>query len=246
MPRVIGIIPARYASTRFPGKALADLAGKPMIQHVYERARGARTIERVLVATDDDRIFRAVGDFGGEAVMTRADHPNGTSRLAEAVAACDVDIVVNIQGDEPLIAPEAIDAAVAPLAQDPAIPMSTLRARLSPPHDLHDPNLVKVVVDRDDFALYFSRAPIPFVRDQGEAEAIPYYHIGMYVYRKDFLLQYAAMPPTPLERAEKLEQLRVLENGYRIKVVETAHHPIGVDTPQDLEHVRRLLESSAD
>ena len=240
--RVVGIIPARWASTRFPGKPLADLLGKPMIQHVYERARQARCLQRLLVATDDRRIFEAVAAFGGEAVMTRADHATGTDRLAEVASNLDVDIVVNIQGDEPLIEPEVIDAAAAPLISDPTIPMGTLRARITDLAELHDPNVVKVVVDRNDFALYFSRAPIPHARDATAADTVYYYHPGLYVYRKEFLLTYASLPPTPLEQTEKLEQLRALEHGYRIKVVETHHRPLSVDTPEDLESVRRLMQ----
>lgn len=242
MARVIGIIPARWASTRFPGKPLADILGKPMIQHVYERARQARTLQRLLVATDDRRIFDAVTSFGGEAVMTRADHPTGTDRLAEAAAPLPVDLVVNIQGDEPLIDPEVIDAAARPLIEDPSIPMGTLMSRITDAADLHNPNVVKVVVDQKGFALYFSRALIPYARGGATAETVYYYHPGLYVYRKEFLLTYAALPPTPLERAEKLEQLRALEHGYRIRVVETMHRPVSVDTPQDLEHVKHLMQ----
>jgi len=244
MATVIGIIPARYASTRFPGKPLANILGKPMIQHVYERASKAQTLQRVLVATDDRRVFDAVTSFGGEVVMTRADHPTGTDRLAEAARELDVDLVVNIQGDEPLIEPEVIDAATTPLIEDPSIPMSTLMSRVTDPADLDNPNVVKLVVDRHGFALYFSRARIPYVRDAGASRVTYYYHPGLYVYRKDFLLTYASLQPTPLEQAEKLEQLRALEHGYRIKVVETHHRPVGVDTPEDLEHVERLLSQT--
>jgi 3-deoxy-manno-octulosonate cytidylyltransferase (CMP-KDO synthetase) len=241
---VVGIIPARWASSRFPGKPLVDLLGKPMIQHVYERSRQARTLERLVVATDDDRIFQAVRAFGGEVVMTRADHPTGTDRLAEAAAGMDAEIIVNIQGDEPLIEPEVIDAAAQPLLDDPSIPMGTLRARITDPEALHNPNVVKVVVDRQGFALYFSRALIPYARDKDVSEVTYYYHPGLYVYRKEFLLKYASLPPTPLELTEKLEQLRALEHGYRIKVVETAHHPVSVDRPEDVEHVVRLMRAS--
>lgn len=242
MAKVIGIIPARWASTRFPGKPLADILGKPMIQHVYERARKARSLQRLLVATDDRRIFDAVAGFGGEPVMTRDDHPTGTDRLAEAAAELEVDLVVNIQGDEPLIDPEVIDAAAAPLIADSTIPMGTLMSRITDPADLHDPNVVKVVADLHGFALYFSRALIPYARGGKTAAAVYYYHPGLYVYRKDFLLTYASLPPTPLEQTEKLEQLRALEHGYRIKVVETTHRPVSVDTPGDLEHVTRLMQ----
>ena len=242
MARVIGIIPARYASTRFPGKPLADILGKSMIQHVYERARQAQTLERLLVATDDQRILDAVTAFGGEAVMTRTDHPTGTDRLAEAAAGLSADLIVNIQGDEPLIEPEVIDALARPLIQDSSIPMGTLMSRITECADLHDPNVVKVVVDQRGFALYFSRELIPYARDVATSEVKYYYHPGLYGYRKDFLHTFAALPPTPLERTEKLEQLRALEHGYRIKVVETTHRPVSVDTPHDLEHVTRLME----
>jgi 3-deoxy-manno-octulosonate cytidylyltransferase (CMP-KDO synthetase) len=242
MTHVVGIIPARYGSTRFPGKPLADLLGKPVVQHVYERAREAQTLERLVVATDDDRIFQAVTGFGGEAVMTRSDHPNGTDRLAEAAADMEAEIVVNIQGDEPLIEGAVIDAAVQPLLADASIPMGTLVARITHPADLHNPNVVKVVMDRQGFALYFSRSLIPYARGGNGAQTVYYYHPGLYVYRKEFLLTYASLPPTPLEQVEKLEQLRALEHGYRIKVVETQHNCVGVDTPADLEHVKRLLQ----
>ena len=242
MTKVIGLIPARHASTRFPGKPLADLLGKPMIQHVYERASEARSLERVVVATDDERILRAVTGFGGEAVMTSADHPTGTDRLAEAAAELDVDVVVNVQGDEPLIEPQVIDAAAAPLIEDPSIPMGTIMSRITEPADLHDPNVVKVAVDRNGFALYFSRALIPYAREKSTSDVAYYYHLGLYVYRKDFLLTYASLPPTPLEQTERLEQLRALEHGYRIKVVQTPHPLASVDTPEDLEHIRRLME----
>jgi 3-deoxy-manno-octulosonate cytidylyltransferase (CMP-KDO synthetase) len=242
MTHVVGIIPARYGSTRFPGKPLADLLGKPVVQHVYERAREAQTLERLVVATDDDRIFQAVTGFGGEAVMTRSDHPNGTDRLAEAAADMEAEIVVNIQGDEPLIEGAVIDAAVQPLLADASIPMGTLVARITHPADLHNPNVVKVVIDRQGFALYFSRSLIPYARGGNGAQTVYYYHPGLYVYRKEFLLTYASLPPTPLEQVEKLEQLRALEHGYRIKVVETQHNSVGVDTPADLEHVKRLLQ----
>lgn len=242
---VVAIIPARYNSSRFPGKPLALLAGKPMIQHVYERASEARSLERVVVATDDERIFQAVTGFGGEAVMTRDDHPTGTDRLAEAAAEMDVDVVVNVQGDEPLIEREVIDAVAAPLIEDPSIPMGTVMRRITDPADLHNPNVVKVVVDRNGFALYFSRALIPYARGVSTNDVAYYYHPGLYVYRKDFLLTYASLPPTPLEQAERLEQLRALEHGYRIKVVETRHRAVSVDTPEDLDHVKRLIQTGA-
>lgn len=239
MAKIVGIIPARYGSTRFEGKALADLAGRPMIEHVYRRAEQSRLLERVLVATDDPRIKEAVEGFGGEAVLTRPDHPSGTDRVAEVAEGLEAELIVNIQGDEPLIEPEMIDQAIQPLADDDSIPMGTLMTRINNPRECEDPNVVKVVVDREGFALYFSRSPIPYPR---EGEPIRYQHIGLYVYRRDFLLRFAQLPPTPLEQIERLEQLRALEHGYRIKVVETEHGSIGVDTPEDLERVKAILE----
>lgn len=241
--KVIGIIPARYGSTRFEGKPLAEIAGKPMIQHVYERARQARLLEEVIVATDDERIRAAVEGFGGKVAMTRSDHPTGTDRLAEVAGGLDVEIVCNVQGDEPLIDPGAIDAAIQPLLDDPSIPMSTLMAPITEERDLNDPNCVKMVVDRDGFALYFSRSLIPYPRDGRTEGRTFYYHPGLYVYRREFLLTYAALPPAPLEQIESLEQLRALENGYRIKCVETGYRPVAVDTPEDLERVRALMGS---
>jgi 3-deoxy-manno-octulosonate cytidylyltransferase (CMP-KDO synthetase) len=241
----VAIIPARYESSRLPGKALADIGGRPMIEHVYRRASAASTVSRVVVATDDRRIFEAVRAFGGAAVMTSAAHQSGTDRLAEAAAGIDADVVVNVQGDEPLVAPEAIDAAVsafaeAAAAKAPPLEMSTLRRRITDLGELQNPNVTKVVVDRDGFAMYFSRAPIPFTR-QGQPEAQAWAHVGLYVYRRATLLRLAALPPTELERAEALEQLRALEHGIRIKAVITTHAGIGVDTAEDLERVRTLI-----
>ncbi|MHB9134019.1 MAG: 3-deoxy-manno-octulosonate cytidylyltransferase [Armatimonadota bacterium] len=241
---IVGIIPARYASTRFPGKPLAEIAGRPMIQYVYERACHAKLLEEVLVATDDKRIFDAVRQFGGEAVMTSAYHPTGTDRLAEvAQHLSGVEIIVNIQGDEPLISPEAIDAITAPLSADATIPMGSLMAPMTEQERAWDPNIVKVITDLQGFALYFSRAPIPHPRDGVQGAGPWKKHCGLYAYRRDFLLTYANLPPTPLELLEKLEQLRALEHGYRIKMVEQADdHSIGVDTPEDLERVRAIIE----
>jgi 3-deoxy-manno-octulosonate cytidylyltransferase (CMP-KDO synthetase) len=232
------VIPARYGSTRFPGKPLAELWGKPLVQHVYERARQAKRCQRTIIATDDERIAAAARGFGAEVEMTRADHPSGTDRVAEAVREMDVELVVNVQGDEPLVEPEAIDAAVAPLAEDSSIPMSTLCAPVTEVADLANPNLVKVVTDREGFALYFSRLPIPFVRDQ-QADVSRCRHIGLYAYRREFLLMLAELPPSPLEQAEKLEQLRVLEHGHRVRVIPVASASPGVDTPGDLERLRQ-------
>jgi 3-deoxy-manno-octulosonate cytidylyltransferase (CMP-KDO synthetase) len=211
-----------------------------MIEHVYRRASEARSVSSVMVATDDERIYRAVLAFGGVARLTSPDHPSGTDRLAEVAASLDCDIIVNVQGDEPLIEPSTIDDAVAPLLADPELEMSTLRRRLDRQADVDNPNITKVVVDRDGFALYFSRAPIPHVRS-GTATAVTWGHVGLYVYRRACLLRLASLPPTDLERAEALEQLRALEHGIRIKAIETSHESIGVDTPEDLERVRRLV-----
>ena len=215
-----------------------------MIEHVYRRAAAAASIDRVIVATDDERIARAVRGFGGDARMTSAAHQSGTDRLAEVARALDCDVVVNVQGDEPLIEPAMIDEAVAPFARDAALLMTTLRRRISSDADLHNPNVTKVVVDRDDYALYFSRAPIPYTRP-GQPEASAWRHVGLYAYRRTCLLQLAALPQTALERAEALEQLRALEHGIRVKAIETAYDSIGVDTPEDLERVRRLVAAPA-
>jgi 3-deoxy-manno-octulosonate cytidylyltransferase (CMP-KDO synthetase) len=236
-PAVVGVIPARYASSRFPGKALADIAGKPMIQWVYERASQAQCLQRLLVATDDERIAEAVQRFGGEVVMTSPEHPSGTDRLAEAVRDLPCDVVVNVQGDEPLIDPRAIEQAVQPLLEDATIVMSTLATPITSEDVWHDPNVVKVVTDANEFALYFSRSSIPYHRD-GTPPLNALHHVGLYVYRKDFLLRFAALSPTPLEQLERLEQLRVLENGGKIKVVVTDYTAIGVDTAEDLEKVK--------
>ena len=215
-----------------------------MIEHVYRRASEARTVSSVIVATDDERIYRAVLGFGGEARLTSPDHPSGTDRLAEVAASLPCDIVVNVQGDEPLIDPSTIDDAVAPLLRDATLEMSTLRRRLDDPADIANPNVTKVVVDRDGFAMYFSRAPIPYVRAGAPVPAV-WGHVGLYVYRRACLLRLAALPPSDLERAETLEQLRALDHGIRIKAVVTRHPSIGVDTPDDLERVRRLVPAAA-
>ncbi|HEX2952052.1 MAG TPA: 3-deoxy-manno-octulosonate cytidylyltransferase [Armatimonadota bacterium] len=245
MASIVGIIPARYASTRFPGKPLADIAGRPMIQHVYDRVCRASLIDEVMVATDDQRIFDAVRRFGGEVIMTSPDHQTGTDRLAEVAKRLSaVEIIVNIQGDEPLIDPDAIDAVAAPLRDDPTIPMCSVMAPMPDAIRSWDANVVKVVTDLQGFALYFSRAPIPSPREALTGPGPWKKHIGLYAYRRDFLLTLTELAPTPLEKLEKLEQLRVLENGYRIKMVErTEDSSIGVDTPEDLERVRAVLES---
>ncbi len=247
--KVTVIIPARYASTRFEGKPLAMLLGKPMIQHVFERSLEANAVDRVIVATDDDRIFDAVKSFGGEAVMTSASHACGTDRLAEVAAGLDSDLIVNVQGDEPLIYPQMIESAVDALIDAPLASMSTLKYKITDVVDINSPSVVKVVVDRDDFALYFSRHAVPFNRDGvnkdgvgGSDMPVYYKHVGLYVYWSDFLMKFAKMESTPLERAEKLEQLRALENGFRIKVVTTEYDTIGVDEPQDLIKAEEILK----
>lgn len=238
--KILGVIPARYASTRFPGKALARIAGKSMLQHVYERASAARYLSSILIATDDERIVAEARKFGAPVRMTRSDHISGTDRVAEIAASDTAGVVVNIQGDEPLIDPAAIDAAVLPLLDDPGIEMGTLKKRIEDPGEIQNPNVVKVVTDAEGDALYFSRCPIPYLR----GAAVPQYkHVGLYVYRRDFLLGYSDLPVGPLEKAECLEQLRALENGHRIRVVETEYESLGVDTPADLERVSNLVEA---
>ena len=236
---VLGVIPARLASTRFPNKALAILAGKPMIQHVWERTLLAKTVNRLVIATDHEKIYKAAVAFGAEVMMTREDHLSGTDRVAEvAYSLPQYPLIVNIQGDEPLIDPAAIDATVAGLAGS-AAEMGTLKKKIEIAEELDNPNVVKVVTGSDGSALYFSRSRIPFNRS---GEEIDYYkHIGLYVYRRDFLLGYSNMPVGPLEITERLEQMRALENGHGIHVVTTNYESLGVDTPQDLELVSQKL-----
>ena len=214
-----------------------------MLQHVYERASQARYLASTIIATDDERVFEAAGRFGARVRMTRADHLSGTDRVAEVASAENAEVIVNIQGDEPLIDPAAIDAAILPVAHDPDILMATLKKRIENPAEVADPNVVKVVTDRAGDAIYFSRCPIPFDRDG--AGGGYYKHIGLYIYQREFLLNYSALPVGPLEQSERLEQLRALENGYRIRVVETEYESLGVDTPRDLERVSRLFEASS-
>lgn len=244
--RRVAIIPARYQSSRLPGKVLAEIAGRPMIEHVYRRAAASPAVDAVVVATDDERVRRAVEAFGGRAVMTRADHASGSDRAAEVAASLSCDLVINVQGDEPLLASETIAEAVAPLEADPSIPMGTLCRRLDRADEFASPHVVKVVTDARGFALYFSRAPIPYARGAagGFDARRAFKHIGLYVYRRAFLLELARLPQTPLEQAESLEQLRAIEHGFRVRVVETSHDSIGVDTPSDLDRVRRLAAPS--
>jgi len=217
-----------------------------MIEHVYERASQARYLHKVLIATDDRRIAEAARAFGAPVRMTREDHVSGTDRVAEAASPENAELVVNIQGDEPLIDPAAIDAAILPLLADEAVPMGTLKKRIEDPREIGDPNVVKVVTDWSDKAIYFSRCPIPYARadDLQTLRTARFKHIGLYVYRREFLLSYPDLPVGPLERAERLEQLRALENGYPIHVVETEYESLGVDTPADLERVSKLYEAS--
>ena len=239
--RVVAIIPARYESTRLPGKPLADLDGQPMIQRVYERAARARGVERVLVATDDARIRDAVQRFGGDVVMTEREHRTGTDRIAEVARALDAEVIVNVQGDLPLLDPAMVGAAVAPLLADGGLPMATISTPIRSREEFTNPNVVKVVTDRDGYALFFSRSPLPHHRDGAPRGVLGHKHIGLYVYRRDFLLSFAQLAPTPLEQAEQLEQLRALEWGFRIKVTEVEAASIEVDTPRDLERARAQL-----
>ena len=242
----IVVIPARYQSSRLPGKPLADIAGRPMIEHVYRRAQAAESVGSVLVATDDTRIQEAVTKFGGKVVLTAGDHQSGTDRLAEAVCDLKFDLVVNLQADEPLVNPMAIDLALKALANNPKLLMSTIRCPIETPADLENPNVVKVAVDTEGFALYFSRSPIPYFRNFDlETPQSAYRHVGLYAYRRKFLLHLASLKPTQLERTEQLEQLRALEHGFRIQTVEIKQEPVGVDTQQDLDRVRQIFSAGA-
>jgi 3-deoxy-manno-octulosonate cytidylyltransferase (CMP-KDO synthetase) len=240
--RFVALIPARYASTRLPGKVLADLDGRPMIEHVYRRASLSPLVSETIVVTDDLRIATRVTGFGGKVRLSKA-HETGTDRLAEIAATIDCDVVVNVQGDEPLVDPGAIAELVAPFLNDSGLQMTTLFRRIHDPAELTNPNVVKVVVDRGGYALYFSRAPIPHVRDPRGGWPPMYRHIGLYAYRRSALLVLASLEPTPLERAESLEQLRALEHRIRIHTVETRDDSIGVDTPEDLERARARLQA---
>lgn len=239
----IAVIPARYAATRLPGKPLVPLAGKPMIQRVWERARQAQSVSRVIVATDDERVMKAVAAFGGEARMTRPDHRSGTERIAEIAAQLEAEVFVNAQGDEPLLEPGAVDAAVAALAEDPGVSVATIATPIRSASDIVDPHTVKVVVDFEDNALYFSRAPIPWVRDdEHRVHARHLKHLGLYVFRRSALLEFPTLPQGELERAEQLEQLRWLENGWKIRVAEVPYDSVSVDVPEDVARVERLLQ----
>jgi 3-deoxy-manno-octulosonate cytidylyltransferase (CMP-KDO synthetase) len=244
-PQAIVVIPARYGSTRLPGKPLVPLAGQPMIQRVYERAKAARTVDRVIVATDDDRILKAVQAFGGEGRMTRPDHRTGTERVAEVAAHVEGNVFVNVQGDEPLLDPTAVDAAVNALLEEPEAQIATVATPVKVRADIMDPNVCKVVVDFDENALYFSRAPIPWVRDTAHKLPVRHLkHLGLYVFQRAALLEYPTLPQGNLERVEQLEQLRWLENGWKIRVTEVEHDAISVDVPDDVTRVEKLLATA--
>lgn len=243
---IIGVIPARWGSTRFPGKVLADLQGRPLIWHVWNQAGKSSLLTRVLIACDDERVRRVCEEFGAETVMTSVDHASGTDRIAEAIADIPAEIIVNIQGDEPMIDPQVIDRLAASLRDDPASPMATVITPIRTPQELADPNVVKAVVSHDGRALYFSRHAVPFNRDDRPFEEITAYkHLGLYAYRRDFLLRFQDLPSSHLETIEKLEQLRVLEAGYAIRTIEVSCASIGVDTPDDLARVSQQLRGEA-
>ena len=237
--KILCVIPARYASTRLPGKPLADIVGKPMIQHVYERSAQATIPQQVVVATDDEKVFQAVQQFGGKVVMTSSEHQTGTDLLAEVASKyAEVDVIINVQGDEPLIDPKVIDELAQEFLNDTALQMASVMSIMDT-EDYQNPNAVKVVTDLNNNALYFSRSLLPYPRVAGKANV--YKHIGIYAYKKDFLLKFAKLEPTPLEQSESLEQLRALENGYKIKMIKTKSKFIGVDSIEDLQTVNELL-----
>lgn len=246
--KCIAVIPARWESTRFKGKVLADINGKSMLQHVWEKAKSAHEIDDVIIAVDKEKVYKAAESFGAKVVYTSPEQSSGTDRIAEAVNEIDTDIIVNIQADEPLIHPVMIDKLVQLFFYEKNIQMATIIKRIHKKEEISDPNVVKVVVDRKGFALYFSRSPIPYLRENGSHKegdngiAAGYFkHIGVYAYTKDFLFTYTNLPESSLEKNEKLEQLRVLEHGYKIKTIETTYDTIGVDTPEDLEKVKVIL-----
>ena len=241
----VGIIPARFGSTRFEGKLLADFCGKPVIQHTWENAKKSNSIDDLIIATDDKRIYNVAKGFGANVVYTSTAHKSGSDRLTEVAASIDANIIVNIQADEPLLHPAMIDDVVGVILKDRTLVMSTLCHKINCAAEIHDSNVVKVVFDRNGFALYFSRSPIPYERmgSDDKLQIIDYYkHIGIYAYAKDFLFTFKSLPQSRLEKTEKLEQLRVLENGYRIKVIETKFYTIGIDTPEDLEKAIELIK----
>jgi 3-deoxy-manno-octulosonate cytidylyltransferase (CMP-KDO synthetase) len=237
--KVIGIIPARFGSTRFAGKVLADLGGKPVVQHVWENAIKCKMLEDLVIAADDERIIKTAESFNAKAIYTSPDQPSGTDRLIEVVNPLDVDIVVNIQGDEPMVLPEMVDNLARAIIEDKDVYMATLAKKIEDKKEIKDPNIVKLVKDKNDFALYFSRSIIPYPRY--ETDQFYYKHLGLYAYTKDFLFEFANLPKSHLEIVEGLEQLRALENGYRIKVVETSFDTIGIDTPEDLDKAKAAM-----
>src|SRR6202041_3456363 len=242
----LALVPARHAWVRFPGKPLAQIAGKSMIQHIVERLRDATTISRIVVATDDERIKNAVASFGGEAILPRADHRTGTDRVAEVAAHVPAEIYVNVQGDEPLIDAGTVDAVVRAMLDDDSVQLATPCAAITIPNEIMDPNIVKVVRDFDGNALYFSRAPVPWVRDTGSKVAAQHWkHLGLYAFRRAALLEFPTLPPGELEAIEQLEQLRWLENGFHIAVVETEYDAVGVDVPSDIQRVEKILQERA-
>jgi len=236
------IIPVRYGSSRFPGKPLAKINGKPMIQHIYERAIKSKEADKIIVATDDERIYKEVKNFGGEVKMTSKSHASGTDRVAEVVKDLKFNLVVNLQGDEPLIEPSLIDQSLAFLKSNKSIKICTFKKHISDHAEIHDPNVVKVVVDKNGFAIYFSRYPIPFPKCEKQEKISYYKHIGLYAFVRGILLKFSTLPPSPLEKAEGLEQLRLLENGHKIKVLDTEYDSISVDTPEDIERVNEAMK----
>ena len=240
---IVIVIPARYGSTRLPGKPLVSLAGTTMIQRVYQRTKLSKLATRVIVATDDDRILKAVEAFGGEARMTRTEHRTGTERVAEVAAHTDGQVFVNVQGDEPLLEPEVVDAAISALLEDAATSIASVATAIKNKPDILDPNIVKTVLDFDDNALYFSRAPIPWLRDAAATMEVRHLkHLGLYVFQRDALLEYPTLPQGTLEKIEQLEQLRWLENGWKIRIAEVQHDSVSVDVPDDIPKVEKLLQ----
>ncbi|WP_300341232.1 MULTISPECIES: 3-deoxy-manno-octulosonate cytidylyltransferase [unclassified Fusobacterium] len=240
--KFLGVIPSRYASTRLEGKPLKDICGHTMVEWVYKRAK-LSDLDEVVVATDDERIYKEVERFGGKVVLTRKDHENGTSRIAEVCEKYkDYDVIVNIQGDEPLIEKDMINSIINSFKEDESIPMSTLKYKLETMEDIENPNYVKVVTDKNGYAIYFSRSVIPYPRKLNLQNY--YKHVGIYGYKRDFVIEYAKMEPTALELSESLEQLRAIENGYKIKVMETPYKILGVDTQEELEKVREYIDKN--
>jgi len=245
MQRAIIVIPARYGSTRLHAKALAEIEGKPLVQHVYDRTRLSKLASDCLIATDDERIKAACERFGSKVMMTSPAHTSGTDRMAEVATKTEADVYINVQGDQPLIDPEAVDLLIKMMFDDPSVKMGTLKKAIEMYEDYVNPNIVQVVCDRDDFALYFSRAPIPYLTHEQfrepEHRRLAFEHLGTYSFRRDFLLKFSQMPPSPLEKAERLEQLRALEAGVRIKVLTADYESISVDTQDDLDRARALF-----